>query len=292
MKLCPHCQTVYHDDDIFFCLSDGNALLENYRRLESEPSSMPTVPHFSGSLPPNSFNPPPTVQMGTPNIQSFGETATKPSFIPPVQPPPTSNSNKNVIIAVLATASVFLLIGVIFLTVNNYLISKETENKPVANTAREDNSNANLISSDSENIGVANNSKKDKQDNIDDKDKKKVEESNISTPVKKTNDIDRSLPNGISQQYSGSSYFPNKTIPLTLSLKRNGQRLSGSAQTPDDYDDLSGTVQSDGSFYLKGYNAKFGKVTGIWTGKISESGQVSGVWTSTIDGSRVRFSAR
>ncbi len=295
MKLCPHCQTVFSDDE-FFCTSDGTPLLENYNKLEENPNPTALYPQFDNNPPPNSFNPqPPTVQYGQQNSPSLGEVPT--IFIPPqtpqFQPPQTEpNSKKNVIIAVLATTSVFLLIGMVFLLVNNYLISKETEIKPVANTEREGSSTEKSNNSNSENNTGTSNINNDKQGDVADKEKKKDEESNLSTPVKKPNDINQIMPNGISQQYSGSSRFPNKTLPLTLSLIRNGQRLSGSAQTPDDYDDLSGTIQSDGSFYLKGYNAKFGRVTGIWSGKISESGQVSGVWTSTIDGSKVRFSAR
>lgn len=293
MKLCPHCQTVFNDDE-FFCTSDGTPLLENYRRLEAEPSSIPTYPQFGGSLPPNSFNPPPTVQMGQSNIHSPSETVTQLSFMPPTQPPPSAlNANKkNIIIAVLATASVFLLIGMLFLIVNNYLISKETEIRPSSNSEREGISSTNSNNSSSEDISGADNRKNDKQDDIADKDKKKDEESDKSTPVQKPNDLDRSLPNGSRQQFSGESYFPNKTLSLTLSLTRNGQSLSGSAETDNDWDKLSGTVRPDGTFYLKGYNPKFGRVTGIWAGKISENGQVSGVWTSTIDGSKVRFSAR
>ena len=290
MRLCPKCQSVYADTEVF-CWKDGSLLIEKINNPQISPNQAPTIPHFDGITPPSGYNPPPpTVQVGQSNIPPFNETVTliQPSFTPPTQPPRIeSNSNKNVIIAVLATASVFLLIGMLFLLINNYKISKELEVGSSSNTEREGNSGANNNSS-SEDISSANSSQSDDRNS----NKSEKEENDISTPEKKPDAISQSLPNGIEQQFSGSSRFPNKTLSLTLSLTRNGKSLSGAAITREDWDDLSGTIQPDGTFFLKGYNDRFGRVTGNWSGKISESGQISGTWISTIDGTRVPFSAR
>lgn len=273
MKLCPQCQSVYNDTEVF-CMKDGNLLS--------------VIPQFGGNPPPNQFNQPPTVQFGQSNIRSISETVTvvQPAYTPPTQPlPPPSNANKNIIIAVLAAVSILLVIGIFI--VNSDKNSTGTDDRSSSNAEREGNSGAN-----SSNGGAEDSSKSDDQDNIARNDKNRNKNSKITTPDKKPNDLEQTIPNGIKQQYSGSSRFPNKNLPLTLILTRNGQSLYGSAQTPGEWDDLSGTIQPDGRFTLRGNNQKAGRVTGIWSGRINENGQVSGVWTSTIDGSKISFSAR
>ncbi|CAN5249665.1 hypothetical protein BH10ACI1_BH10ACI1_04030 [soil metagenome] len=251
-------------------------------------------PQVGGNPPPNQFNPPPTMQFGQSSFRSLSETVTvvQPSYTPPTQPPRSvsNTNNKNILIAVLAAVSVLLLVGIFIM--NRDKNSSENDNRSSSNTEREGNSSANSNNGNSEDNSSTSGGKSTDRNNIADNDKIRNEDSDISTPVQKPNTIGRSLPNGIGQQYSGASYFPNKTLPLTLSLTRNNQTLYGSAQTPGEWDDLSGTVQPDGSFSLSGYNRNAGRVTGMWRGRITENGQVSGVWTSTDGSSKVRFSAR
>jgi len=272
---------VYEDDGVF-CILDGTLLLEN-EEIETKANPISAYPQFGGNLPH-------TIQIGQSDIPSNNDTVTlvQPSFTSPnqhVEPP--SNTNKNIIIAVLGVISAVLLAGIFIM--NNG--TNSADNKSSSNSEREGvsetTSNNNSAKSNNSNSEISNES-----DTVAANNKKKIDEIDKDTPEKETVDIGRRIPNGIEQQYIGSSYFPNKTIPLTLTLVRNGQSLSGTAQTPGELDYLNGIIQPNGSFSLAGNNQNAGRVTGTWRGKISESGQISGVWTSTINGSKVRFSAQ
>lgn len=282
MKLCPQCQTVYEDDGVF-CILDGTLLLVNDQEIETKANPISAYPQFSGNLPH-------TIQIGQSDIPSNNDTVTlvQPSFTSPNQHvEPQSNTNKNIIIAVLGVVSALLLAGIFIMNSG----TNSDKNKSSSDAEREGvsaaNSNNNGTKSNNSNSETS-----DESDTVAANDKKKIDDFDKDTPEKETVDIGRRIPNGIEQQYVGSSYFPNKTIPLTLTLVRNGQSLSGTAQTPGELDYLNGIIQPNGSFSLAGNNQNAGRVTGTWRGKISESGQISGVWTSTINGSKVRFSAQ
>lgn len=79
----------------------------------------------------------------------------------------------------------------------------------------------------------------------------------------------------------------NGRLPLTLTLFRDGNGMSGSAKTPGDLDDLNGSIDYNDNFVLEGYNRKTGRVTGTWRGRI-DGDSLSGVWTST-GGVTIRF---
>lgn len=98
------------------------------------------------------------------------------------------------------------------------------------------------------------------------------------------------MPEGVERTYRGTSYV-NGNLSLTLTLRRDGNRLTGSAETPGDWDDLYGTIEPDGTFNLAGDNRPAGRVTGNWRGRIDKAGKVNGVWTSNKNGKRVPFSA-
>lgn len=282
MKLCPQCQTVYEDDGVF-CILDGTPLLETDQEIETKANPISAYPQFGGNLPH-------TIQIGQSDIPSNNDTVTlvQSSFTSPnqhVESP--SNTTKNIIIAVLGVVSALLLAGIFIMNSSTNSSNNKSSSDAEREGVGETNSNNNSAKSNNstfENINEG--------DGIAANNKKKIDEIDKNTPEKQSVDIGRRIPNGIEQQYSGSSYFPNKTIPLTLTLVRNGQSLSGTARTPGELDYLNGIIQPDGSFSLAGNNQNAGRVTGTWRGKISESGQISGVWTSTINGSKVRFSAQ
>ena len=283
MKLCPYCQIAY-GDDMVFCVSDGTRLLDNNRQPEITPN-----PPVGGDLPPTGFIPPPTLPVGQSNFSGDSETVTlvQPSYTPPIQhqQPAASNTSKNIIIVVLAAISVFLLAAVFIATrdknsrENNFTIE------------REDNSEAKSKDEETDDSGESDD-EPEVQDSADADEKITNKKTNKTDQVDKPDKSVEILPDGIEQRYSGASYFPNNRLPLTLTLERKGQGFFGTAQTPKDTDDLSGTVQSDGSFSLSGYNRNAGRVTGTWRGRVNENGQVSGVWTSIDGSSKVRFSAR
>jgi hypothetical protein len=73
---------------------------------------------------------------------------------------------------------------------------------------------------------------------------------------------------------------------LTMSLKKSGHNLSGRADTEVTWDNLSGSIESDGSFHLNGYE-RGGPMTGIWSGRIYGDGTITGNWTRP-DGTKPR----
>lgn len=86
--------------------------------------------------------------------------------------------------------------------------------------------------------------------------------------------IESELPKTFSREYDGSV----AGLSLSMSLQRDGSRLSGSASTDRKEDTVEGTINDDGSFRLNSY--EFGsRFTGIWTGRIDGNGRVTGEWT-------------
>lgn len=94
------------------------------------------------------------------------------------------------------------------------------------------------------------------------------------------------LPQTFSRKYGG--LINGKR--LTLNLNRKGSELSGTAETTS-YDTLSGTISDDGAFRANAYE-NGDRLTGIFTGKIYDDGSISGNWT-TPEGDKARgFTAR
>lgn len=73
-----------------------------------------------------------------------------------------------------------------------------------------------------------------------------------------------------------------------MNLKRDGSKLTGTASTGrTDY--LYGTIESDGSFSVSGYENNNSK-TGNYNGRIYSDGSISGTWTNPQGGQSTTFS--
>jgi ribosomal protein L40E len=93
-----------------------------------------------------------------------------------------------------------------------------------------------------------------------------------------------SLPTTFSRSYSGT--IGNQSF--SMSLERDGSELKGTASTRKT-DHLDGTIDSDGSFTLKGYE-NGNKWTGNYSGRIYSDGSIVGTWTNTQGEQGVSFS--
>lgn len=309
--ICPQCRCVY-EDDFVFCLTDGNALIQdgveqetilnqNVRLstpgpvvcstcgqsnnsnskfckscgavVQQDVSSQSFAPGYSVDRPSAQTGRPIVVQIGTQPDQPFGETVAfvPPMFTPPVQPVAAVPSNgKNILIFALAAFSVVMFAGILFMMIGG--VSKtDDDQKTKLNNANSENSNSSVRTDAF--AGANKNSAKKPNSPIPD-------DAEFENPPK---DVP-SLPDSFQHEYQG---YSNRR--LTLSLKKNGNSLSGTAATPGDLDYLDGTIQPDGSFDLAGNNRGFG-VTGHWRGRIAPNGSIRGVWTAT-NGRRVSYSA-
>jgi len=94
--------------------------------------------------------------------------------------------------------------------------------------------------------------------------------------------IETELPKTFEREYAGSV----AGYSLTMSLLRDGSKLSGSASTDRKSDTLEGNIENDGAFRLNAYENGV-RYTGIWRGRIDGSGSVTGEW-SKPDGSASR----
>jgi hypothetical protein len=81
-----------------------------------------------------------------------------------------------------------------------------------------------------------------------------------------------SLPNSFQKEYRGTI----NGVGITMSLTRNGSELKGTARTSS-VDTLEGTIGSDGTFSLKGFQSG-SKYTGNYTGRINSDGTITGSW--------------
>jgi hypothetical protein len=95
-----------------------------------------------------------------------------------------------------------------------------------------------------------------------------------------SSNFDRSLTTAFDRNYDGT--IGNQSF--SLSLVRDGDRLTGQASTTRSTDTLSGTINAGGQFELKGLeNGE--RYTGIYKGAIFGNGTIQGAWTKP-DGSR------
>ena len=95
-----------------------------------------------------------------------------------------------------------------------------------------------------------------------------------------------SLSTSFSRDYTGK--IGKKDFTITMSLTRDGSRLTGTASTSKtDY--LYGTIESDGSFTLDGKENDI-KLTGKYIGRIYSDGSIRGTWTSLESGKSSSFS--
>lgn len=272
MKHCPQCSTAY-EDDLMFCLLDGNALLDSDGEQETvlnQRFTMPAKPE-SGEAPvfcpdcgyenraKSKFckkcgmdvtasagpdrQPAQTVfgfgNMGSPDqaadFQRPGETVT---FRPPTFPDQPAggqgnSSSKLVVIALAVVAGVLLSVVVVVLLMGG-------SDKPAVN----------------------------------------------SDTIKKVNSNDESktrsvLPQTFERTYSGT--IGGKQ--MTMVLKRDGSKLTGSVTTTK-ADTLEGTIQDDGQFSADGFEDDTVR-TGMYSGRIGDDGTVNGNWT-TPEGTKGR----
>lgn len=103
-------------------------------------------------------------------------------------------------------------------------------------------------------------------------------------PAKTSNSSSASLPESFSNDYTGT--IGGKSF--TMSLTRSGTSLKGTASTHRT-DHLYGTIESDGTFKLKGYEND-DKFTGNYNGRVYADGSISGTWTNTQGGQGTSFS--
>jgi predicted amidophosphoribosyltransferase len=103
-------------------------------------------------------------------------------------------------------------------------------------------------------------------------------------PTKTGNSASTSLPDSFNNEYTGTIGGKG----FTMSLTRNGTSLKGTASTYKT-DHLYGTIESDGSFKLKGYEND-DKFTGNYNGRVYSDGSISGTWTNPQGGQGTSFS--
>lgn len=280
--ICPKCRAVATDGN-YFCLNDGTPLVEendkqttvsNWQTPFNAGQGAAAAPAPSPRAAQTPIYPPQPqgnyARNPTPPNAGYaqqGGSAT-PQFQQPITQSPSSASTmvRNVIIGLLAVIALLLAFSTVFLIVT---MPRQTEDNKVANPAA-----PNTVPSKIENTAVNTvvTSSSEPDTNSEDK------------PATKKSD----LPTNFDRVYTGYSKTRGGDLPLTLTLKRNGNRLYGSAETPGDLDELEGSVSDDGTFTLRGYNRNVGRETGTWRGRITKNA-VSGVWTPD-KGANVSFS--
>ena len=97
------------------------------------------------------------------------------------------------------------------------------------------------------------------------------------------------LSESFQRDYQGSTGHGRS---LKFSLERSGSTLGGTASSNGGWDRLSGTIDTNGHFTLRGYETGSDRVTGIYEGRIHADGTISGNWTSTEKGQRTTFKLR
>ncbi len=253
MRRCPKCNLSY-DDTTDFCVEDGSPL---------------------GSFTDHSPN---SVVVSWDDKSSVGEIPTQYVSIPQQHSTPqTTARNPNwsyVVIGVMA--GVILMGGIYFLFMDPR--GPDGEKSRTENSATAANSATSGVNGEINNLGANQSTINGNTQNAG-VDNSKLEATNnraASSEPEMTANVDR--------VYRGQG----GRLPLTLTLTRNGGSLTGAAVTPGDRDDLEGTVSPDGTFRMRGFNLKENRVTGYWTGRVTNN-SISGVWTATPSGRRVTF---
>lgn len=285
MMKCPQCEKVYLDK-VLYCLNDGTPLIADDDEQETVwKQNYPPPPQLSVACSVCGVE----NQASAKFCQQCGAVFTDPvknAETPPVAYPfagtdpavaiqpstaPVSNTNKNLMIAILAVLSLILIAIIIFMASGRGIFVKPDgdQKTQVSNT----NTNSNSDNGNTELVQNNKNKAKSNKPSTDDEESDTVPASYPS-----------SLPNGKERVFTGYS-----NVPLTMYLTRNGSSLTGTAKTPGDFDYLDGTIDTDGNFSLAGNNQGNG-VSGYWRGRISSNGSIKGVWTAN-NGRRVSFSA-
>ncbi len=91
--------------------------------------------------------------------------------------------------------------------------------------------------------------------------------------------------------YVGSVSGRRSTQQLTMTLSRDGEKLTGRAETDKSWDKLDGTIDDDGTFRLDGLESGTA-FTGNWSGRISADGTISGTWNRSGGGQSASFDLR
>ncbi|MGB2752514.1 MAG: hypothetical protein WBC19_10695 [Pyrinomonadaceae bacterium] len=253
MRHCPKCNLPY-DDTTDFCVEDGTPL--------------------------GSFAADSPYSVGAPwdDRSSVGEIPTQYVSIPqPHSTPQTTSRNPNwsyVVIGVMA--GVILMGGAYFLFMDPR--GPDGERPRTENSAAAANSAANGVNGEINNLGANQSSVTANTLNAG------VDESKLEATNNRAASGEPEMTANVDRVYRGHG----GRLPLTLTLTRNGGSLSGAALTPGDRDDLEGTVSPDGTFRMRGFNLKENRVTGYWTGRVTNN-SISGVWTATPSGKRVTF---
>ncbi len=297
MKICRQCRSVY-DDETFFCVNDGNTL------ISEDSTEVETVVNESFQIPGPAVNVCRSCGIGIPagfeicencRIRLAAPVDTFPGFNHPLSAPTGQNSgpgtdtvawgqpiqmpavaapatgrNNNALIAILATLSIILAGIILFQLTSSSSRSGDSPAAGPENPAGETMASGKSVNSATDVRSSDANAKVPANADV-------TTEANNGPPAP-------FLPYTFQRTYRG---YSNR--PLEISLSKNGSSLSGVAKTPGDWDDLSGTIEPDGSFSLAGNNQGLG-VTGYWRGRISPNGSIRGVWTATT-GRRVSYSA-
>jgi hypothetical protein len=271
IMICPQCRTPYPEDDLF-CPLDGNALVSDENEQETFVNSkIPTsLPRPAGE----GFH---GTRAGGP---VYDDTIVFPLPVVTGQPRPAASqgAGRNILFVVIGMC-------IVVIALLTYLVANiSLRNDTAKDTGPGGKSNANSSPSPNPSITVDNRPQVNNNLKTEDSFDRNNGEATPKPPI-------LSLPDRIERAYRGTSYVPNGNLPLTLSFKRDGSRLTGSAKTPGDWDDLDGNIQPDGTFDVAGNNRLAGRITGNWRGRIDENGVINGVWTST-SGKRVRFYAK
>ncbi len=241
--ICPTCGTTTEPDSVF-CPNCG-------QNLKPMP---PTPPILPVAIPPP--------------IQTFSV----PTAAVATQTKPATTSNAKGCLAALGVLfGSILLCGVLVNIINS--------NKTATSANSATNYNNNSISGNTNNSYSTSNAAntypaRNKSNAAVNRDTNKA--SNAGNTNKSSNS---SLASSFDKSYSGN--IGGKSF--SLSLTKSGRNLSGSASTGNGNDDVSGTIEDDGSFNLKGYeNGSY--FTGIYKGRINSDGSINGTWTNTNGG--------
>lgn len=118
-------------------------------------------------------------------------------------------------------------------------------------------------------------------------------QKNNNTNTAKTPEPKPTLQKSFNYVYSGSYTNTNKDISLKLTLNRDGDKMTGTAETgvagtAAKTDTLDGTIDENGDFKLDGKENGV-NYTGIYTGHIDTGDRINGQWTPKNRGKSSTF---